>query len=141
MSISEGNSDKSCVCSMDSKDLNFKATELRLGLPGSESPQDDKNDYSHGVLKIFPSGAKRVFSDTINGDSRTWGFGSEVDFDKNSGFIVSPKIGNKILGSVCTESSSKELVKEATPKSPRPVEEKKPLVSSTNRHGVAPAAK
>ncbi|XP_055801650.1 auxin-responsive protein IAA27-like [Solanum dulcamara] len=141
--ISEGNSDKSCVSSMDSKDLNFKETELRLGLPGTESPQD-KNDYPLGVLKIFPSGAKRVFSDTINGDSGTWGFGSEVDFAKNSGFIVSPKgvkVGNKILGSVCNESSSKQSVKEATPKSPRPVEEKKSLISSTNSHGVAPAAK
>ncbi|KAH0774241.1 hypothetical protein KY290_011378 [Solanum tuberosum] len=141
MSISiQGNSDKSCVSSMDSKDLNFKATELRLGLPGSESPPD-KNDYPLGVLKIFPSGAKRGFSDTINGDSGRWGFGSEVDFAKNSSFIVSPKgvkVGNKILGSVCTESSS---VKEATPKSPRPVEEKKALISSTNSHGVAPVAK
>ncbi|TMW90646.1 hypothetical protein EJD97_015445 [Solanum chilense] len=141
MSISiEGNSDKSCVSSMDSKDLNFKATELRLGLPGSESPPD-KNDYPLGVLKILPSGAKRGFSDTINGDSGRWGFGSKVDFVKNSSFIVSPKgvkVGNKILGSVCNESSS---VKEATPKSPRPVEEKKALICSTNSHGVAPAAK
>lgn len=111
---------------MESKDLNFKATELRLGLPGSESP-------SLGVLKNFPSGAKRVFFDTMNGDYGTWGFGSEVEFAKNSGF-VSPKgvkVGNKILGSVCPESSS---VKEAIPKSPRPVQEK-------NGHGVAPAAK
>ncbi|MCD9644716.1 hypothetical protein HAX54_033138 [Datura stramonium] len=155
--ISEGNSDKSCVSSMDSekesKDLNFKATELRLGLPGSESPPD-KNDYPLGVLKIFPSGAKRGFSDTMNGNSGTWVFGSEVDFSKNSGFI-SPKgvkIGTKILGSVCPESSSSHShsqqsvmvsnsVKEATPKSPRPVQEKKPQLSSTNGHGVAPAAK
>ncbi|PHT60901.1 hypothetical protein T459_35250 [Capsicum annuum] len=72
----EGNSDKSCVSITESKDLNFKATELRLGLPGSESPPN-------GVLKNFPSGAKRGFLDT-------WDFGSEVDFAKNSGFISSP---------------------------------------------------
>ncbi|KAK4344266.1 hypothetical protein RND71_037360 [Anisodus tanguticus] len=47
---------------MDNKDLNFKATKLRLGLPGSESPP-------LGVLKNFPSGAKRGFFDTINGNS------------------------------------------------------------------------
>ncbi|CAN4096340.1 unnamed protein product [Withania somnifera] len=129
---------------MESKDLNFKATELRLGLPGSESP-------SLGILKIFPSGAKRGFFDTINCDSGTWGFGSEVDFVKSSCF-VSPKgvkVGNKILGSVCPESSSNSqqpvvvcnAAKEAIPKLPRPVQEKKSLVSSTSSHGVAPAAK
>ncbi|XP_016540498.1 auxin-responsive protein IAA16 isoform X1 [Capsicum annuum] len=134
--ISKGNCDeKSCVSIMESKDLNFKATELRLGLPGSESPPN-------GVLKNFPSGAKRGFLDT-------WGFGSEVDFAKNSGFVSSPKVGNKILGSVCNESSSSSkqcvvasnVVKEAIPKSSGQGEEKKAVVSSTNGHGVAPAAK
>ncbi|XP_059276810.1 auxin-responsive protein IAA27-like [Lycium ferocissimum] len=122
--ISKENSEKSCVSSMESKDLNFKATELRLGLPGSESPKN-KNENSLGVLKNFPYGAKRGFSDTINGNSGTWGFGSEA---KNS-----VKVGTKILDSV----------KEATPKSPRKVQEKMSLVSSTNNngHGVAPTVK
>ncbi|KAK4343434.1 hypothetical protein RND71_036528 [Anisodus tanguticus] len=124
-----GISENSCVSSMDNKDLNFKATELRLGLPGSESPP-------FGVLKIFPSGAKRGFSDTINGNSGTWVFGSEA---KISGFS-SPKgvkVGTKILDSVMVSNA----VKEATPKSPRTVQEKKTLISSTNGHGITPAAK
>ncbi|KAJ8527953.1 hypothetical protein K7X08_015404 [Anisodus acutangulus] len=100
-----GISEKSCVSSMDNNDLNFKATELRLGLPGSESPP-------LGVLKNFPSGAKRGFFDTINGNSGTWVFGSDAN---NSGFS-SPKgvkvLGNKILGSVCPESVVANVVKE-----------------------------
>jgi len=52
--------------------LNLKATELRLGLPGSESPERDndllegKNAYSLCMLKGLVSGAKRGFSDAID---------------------------------------------------------------------------
>lgn len=77
------------------KGLNLKATELRLGLPGSESPDrengncvEDMNVY--GVKGLVSSGAKRGFSDTING-----GCGSEVG-------LFSPRSVNgsagKILG-------------------------------------------
>lgn len=135
MSIPIENHVSSMESENKSKDLNFKATELRLGLPGSESP---KRDNSNGVkdLKFFPSGAKRVFCDTINGNSETWGFGSEVNLGKDCGFINSPKgvkVGSKILGS--------NAVKEAAPKSPKSVQEKKAMSSSNNGHGVAPAAK
>ncbi|KAL2929106.1 Auxin-responsive protein IAA27 [Bienertia sinuspersici] len=66
------------------KILNFKATELRLGLPGSQSPEraahivdvEDKNgnDFNSHIGKInnFVSGAKRGFSDAINGASNNW---------------------------------------------------------------------
>ncbi|CAA7037105.1 unnamed protein product [Microthlaspi erraticum] len=49
--------------------LNFKATELRLGLPGSESP----GRVDPRFLSLKSSGAKRVFSDAIN-ESNKWVF-------------------------------------------------------------------
>lgn len=101
------NCEKSCVSVGDNerkgKGLNFKATELRLGLPGSESPEretaghggggggggedtntnnnNNKNGYPLGggvvPLKgsvLLVSGAKRGFSDTINASSGKWVF-------------------------------------------------------------------
>ncbi|XP_031124759.1 auxin-responsive protein IAA27-like [Ipomoea triloba] len=152
------NSEKSCVSSVDSerkaKGLNLKATELRLGLPGSESPErengslvEEKNGYSSvGVL-----GAKRGFSDTINGGSEKWVFsasgGSEADLPKQGGALFSPRGvngGAKILApETNTQQSSmaSTLMKEAPPHSPRPAQEKKPQVSASPSHGVAPAAK
>jgi len=58
--------------SLSNNGLNLKATELRLGLPGSESPERDndlleeKNAYSLCMLKGLVSGAKRGFSDAID---------------------------------------------------------------------------
>ncbi|CAA2999416.1 auxin-responsive IAA9 [Olea europaea subsp. europaea] len=79
------------VCGENKNNLNFKATELRLGLPGSRSPERD-SDFSllsSGKLdekQLFPllpskdgicslmqksivSGNKRGFSDTMDGFS------------------------------------------------------------------------
>lgn len=155
------NSEKSCVSSVDSerkaKSLNLKATELRLGLPGSESPErengslvEEKSGYSVGVLKGLVSGAKRGFSDTINGGSEKWVFsasgGSEADLAKGGG-LFSPRGvngGAKILGPETNTQQSamaSTLMKEAAPLSPRPAQEKKPQVSAAASHGVAPAAK
>lgn len=89
-----------------SKGLNLKATELRLGLPGSESPDrengncvEDMNVY--GLKGLVSSGAKRGFSDTINVASGKWGCGSEVGLVQN-GVLFSPRGVNgsagKILG-------------------------------------------
>lgn len=117
------NSEKSCVSVGDNerkgKGLNLKATELRLGLPGSESPEREtaghgvggggednnnniKNGYplgggvvpSKGGL-LLVSGAKRGFSDTINTSSGKWVFpgtgGSEnLDLAKG-GNLFSPR--------------------------------------------------
>ncbi|KAI3495842.1 hypothetical protein L1887_38188 [Cichorium endivia] len=90
------------------QDLNLKATELRLGLPGSESPERNTiNGGGMAALKILVSGAKRGFSDTIKTSSGTWGFpdngGSEVDFVKNGALFSSsssPRIDNKNPNSV-----------------------------------------
>ncbi|KAI7754239.1 hypothetical protein M8C21_027759, partial [Ambrosia artemisiifolia] len=54
----------------NNQDLNLKATELRLGLPGSESPERTTN------IKTLVSGAKRGFSDTIH-----------INFVKNGAFL------------------------------------------------------
>ncbi|KAK9055049.1 hypothetical protein SSX86_026129 [Deinandra increscens subsp. villosa] len=84
--LSEANMEKNKI---DDKDLNFKATELRLGLPGSESPERESVTVK-----------KRGFADTINGGSGKWVFagngGLEVDLVQNG--------GNKNLGCVKAES-------------------------------------
>ncbi|KAG2240079.1 hypothetical protein Bca52824_091081 [Brassica carinata] len=60
--------------------LNFKATELRLGLPGSESPERVDQRFLSLKSSCPVSGAKRVFSDAINGSTK-WVFspGSATD--------------------------------------------------------------
>lgn len=78
--------------------LNLKETELRLGLPGSVSPERKAGnvvplfgkvleDTKVGSFKNFASGAKRGFSDAIHASGK-WAFstkgGSEVDLAKAS---------------------------------------------------------
>lgn len=78
--------------------LNLKETELRLGLPGSVSPERKAGnvvplfgkvleDTKLGSFKNFASGAKRGFSDAIHGSGK-WAFStkaaSEVDLAKAS---------------------------------------------------------
>ncbi|KAJ0962601.1 hypothetical protein J5N97_027723 [Dioscorea zingiberensis] len=72
----------------EAEKLGFKETELRLGLPGSESPERNKG---HGLItKSFVSGAKRGFEDTIEGVGK-WGLaGSEVEVGKGGG-LFSPR--------------------------------------------------
>lgn len=143
--------------------LNLKATELRLGLPGSESPErktstdhketlEDKNVNSLGVLKSLISGAKRGFSDTIDIGSGKWVFsgtgGSEVDSVKNGG-LFSPRVksGVKPLGG--SETNGQQLgfvmpapaANDVVGNSLRPVQEKKPQIPALNGHGSGPASK
>lgn len=109
------------------KGLNLKATELRLGLPGSESPDrengvcmEDMNVY--GLKGLVSSGAKRGFSDTINGASGKWGCGSEVGLVKN-GVLFSPTSvnGGKILGvgEGCAQGADKMVVSQVVEKKPQ----------------------
>ncbi|KAF7819792.1 auxin-responsive protein IAA27 [Senna tora] len=71
--------------------MNLKATELRLGLPGSESPERDGGAGKSVVV----CGAKRGFSDTMNGGCGKWVMsgngGSEVGLVKDSIIPHSPK--------------------------------------------------
>ena len=131
-----------------SSGLNLKATELRLGLPGSESPErdgvggvEDKNVYSLCMLKSLVAGAKRGFSDAIDGGSGKWILsgkgGSEVGLGKDGG-LFSPRgvsvAGAKALAVPECTNQQASVVKEKIPQSPKPVNEKKPQIS-------APAAK
>lgn len=80
------------LCGEKKGNLNLKATELRLGLPGSQSPERDLNFYSltstkldekplfpllptkDGICSLSPktvvSGNKRGFADTVDGFSQ-----------------------------------------------------------------------
>ncbi|KAH9616539.1 hypothetical protein KSS87_010168 [Heliosperma pusillum] len=105
--------------------LKFKATELRLGLPGSESPERVKvndgyvgNDEFSGVnhaVKHMVSGAKRGFSVAINGASNNWvllnNAGSQVTADNKVSMDGAPylrKIDLKTYGSYVGLSSALE---------------------------------
>ncbi|CAA6666007.1 unnamed protein product [Spirodela intermedia] len=85
----------------------LKETELRLGLPGLESP--DRKGWDQAVLMLGPpkavvSGAKRGFSDAIDGSNQWFfpgGLGSEVEPGK--GGLFAPKgdpIGGQLPGAV-----------------------------------------
>lgn len=134
--------------------FNLRETELRLGLPGSETPErkagcgvslfgkdlkDDTNGgFSQSPLKNFVSGAKRGFSDAINGSGK-WGLsingGSEVDLGKSDA-LYSPRGVNAGCNSNNTSKSCLHgsSVKEIPPV--KPVEEKKNEPGNT-----APASK
>lgn len=101
-------SDKILSPSSSSKNnvFNLKQTELRLGLPGSESPErikagfgvslfgkdlkDDNNTgFCHSPSKSFVSGSKRGFSDAINGSAK-WALGINGGSEVNLGKIDAP---------------------------------------------------
>lgn len=90
-----------------SSGLNLKATELRLGLPGSESPERDGGGAAKSVVVC---GAKRGFSDTMNGGRGKW--------------VMSENGGSEVaLGA--------SIVKDTIPHSPKPlVHDKKPQISA-----------
>ena len=124
------------VCSMKGGEgLNLKATELRLGLPGCESPEREGVFKSTSVV----SGAKRGFSDAINGGSGKWNNGgSEVGLGKDATLFsprgVSAASNSLTLTSTdCTNQPTAlgaSLLKETVPHSPKPLREKKPQISA-----------
>ncbi|XVE52059.1 hypothetical protein DITRI_Ditri02bG0090500 [Diplodiscus trichospermus] len=136
--------------------LNLKETELRLGLPGSLFPERkvslfgkdlESNDKSNGLpaspLKNLVAGAKRGFSDAINGSNGKWVYPmngkSDVELAKGA-VLASPR------GGLESKSSSQQVItamKEVggVPQSPKPVQEKKNLIPPANEHANAPAAK
>lgn len=97
----------SAISEMKTNNLNLKATELRLGLPGSQSPGrdadadlasspclDEKPLFplipSSTSQKIIVSGNKRGFSDTIGEGS--WMFGSSAIDSDSSKSLANGKI-------------------------------------------------
>ncbi|KAL6972781.1 hypothetical protein U1Q18_026954 [Sarracenia purpurea var. burkii] len=128
--------------------LNFKETELRLGLPGSESPERRNTGFSSlSPLKNFVSGSKRGFSDAIDGSGK-WVFsvngGSEGELGKSVP-LFSPRMGKN--GSEINNPEQQPCLvgpcgKEVVPaSSPKSGQEKKNQVSPVNQHASAPAAK
>ncbi|KAK3219873.1 hypothetical protein Dsin_013843 [Dipteronia sinensis] len=138
--------------------LDFKETELRLGLPGSKSPErkptnngvsvslfgkDIENSsskvYSLSPLKNIVSGAKRGFSDAIDGSSGNWGLSmngkSEADLCKGA-VLYSPRGGGL--------DEKNKIIKETSvlPQSPKAAQEKKKnQLPASNEPASAPAAK
>ncbi|KAJ7973826.1 Auxin-responsive protein [Quillaja saponaria] len=124
--------------------LNLKATELRLGLPGSVSPErddgaEDNNWYPSGEVKSLVSGDKRGFSDAIDGCSGKWVFsvsgGSEVDLCKGGG-LFSPRgfnVGKSLAGSEGKnqqEGVAATVGKVNVTQPQKPLQEKRPQLST-----------
>lgn len=108
--------------------------KLRLGLPGSESPERDSGLQPRLDTRGFVSGAKRDFFDAIDGSVK-WGLsvngGSELGLGEGS-HLFSPK-GEKS----CHVSKEAAVVL----MSPKVVQEKKIDAACTNQLRSAPAAK
>uniref|UniRef100_A0A2P2KL18 Auxin-responsive protein n=1 Tax=Rhizophora mucronata TaxID=61149 RepID=A0A2P2KL18_RHIMU len=138
--------------------LNLKATELRLGLPGSHSPERkpqpgvslfgkdiDTKGYSVCPLKNSVSGAKRVFSDAIDGPSGEWIFsvsnGSEVDLSKGAAFFSPGGENGSTQKSNVPVAAKKEVVGVASARSPKTIQEKNNQVSGGHVNNSSPAAK
>ncbi|KAF4350886.1 hypothetical protein F8388_008068 [Cannabis sativa] len=150
-------SSSSTLSDEKSSACNLKETELRLGLPGSQSPErkpgfgvslfgkdleEKHNGYSPNVSKNFETGVKRGFSDAIDGSSDKWVFsvsnGSDADLGKGAVFpSTGGGHGGKPRGGLENQQScsSTPTMKDVVPKS---AQEKKPQVSD---HTSAPAAK
>ncbi|KAJ8750656.1 hypothetical protein K2173_015837 [Erythroxylum novogranatense] len=118
---------------------NLKATELRLALPGSDSPERDGestklgiglNNNTTAVNKSFVSGAKRGYSVAIHGGGPgLWVFSDTSGSDPQLSLRGSnaDKVTNGQDGFL---QSSKPVV-----------QENKTQVSGAKGHGVAPASK
>ncbi|KAF4398773.1 hypothetical protein G4B88_028136 [Cannabis sativa] len=90
--------------------LNLKATELRLGLPGSESPEREEGLAGLGLV----TGAKRG--------------GSAADLVKG-GNLFSPRgvnNGGSESNNRTTGLTVSSTVKDGVPQSPKPLQQKKP---------------
>ncbi|KAK8584812.1 hypothetical protein V6N13_138758 [Hibiscus sabdariffa] len=139
--------------------LNLKETELSLGLPGSQPPERklslfgkdlETNDKSNGFpgcpLKNLVSGAKRGFSDAIDGYNGKWVFSmngkSDVELAKGA-VLASPRGGLDAKSNSQQPRTSVSVMKQAVgvPQSPKPVQDEQNLVPPVNEHASAPAAK
>ncbi|GAB4839078.1 hypothetical protein Ancab_028606 [Ancistrocladus abbreviatus] len=151
------------------KDLNFNATELRLGLPGSESPErevlvtaaatvveEKSNVYPLCVPKNLVSGAKRGFADAIDGGSGKWGFNGDggsdgVDLGKAAAAaglggcgLFSPRSVNGVKSLVEVDGGGGQQVGLRSSSGKvvvSPVLEKQPQSSSVSGHGNSHSAK
>ncbi|XP_074566447.1 auxin-responsive protein IAA17-like [Curcuma longa] len=97
--------------------LNLKETELRLGLPGSDSP--DRDGKVGLTLELLPpknifTGGKRGFTDALDAGAEKWGLtagggGSEKEMS-NGGALFSPMGDGAVCGKTAVlGSASKDL--------------------------------
>ncbi|KAJ6715322.1 AUXIN-RESPONSIVE PROTEIN [Salix viminalis] len=159
LSTVEKNSSSGSGSKNNNTSLNLKETELRLGLPGSQSPErkptvpaagvslfgkdidtNNANAYSLNPLKNLVSGAKRGFSDALDGSTGKWVFsdsnGSEVDLSKGA-VLFSPRGDNgNPQKSRVAGPANKDFAQ-----SPKPVQDKNSQVAAANENSSAPAAK
>ncbi|XP_039031649.1 auxin-responsive protein IAA27-like isoform X2 [Hibiscus syriacus] len=116
--------------------LRLKDTELRLGLPGSNSPEREVHDQNVLSLKSFVSGAKRGFADALDGGvkwvfSRGSGGGSEGLFSPRRG--GNNNGGNDLSGP--DSGLGGPVSKDGDAQNPLVVQEKKCQVASGSSHG------
>ncbi|KAH9800818.1 auxin-responsive protein IAA27 [Citrus sinensis] len=103
---------------MEKSGLNLKATELRLGLPGSESPErgSDKNGNAAVILSLksfVGSGAKRVFCDATDADAK-WVFSvSEAAAGRLAQVVGWPPIRSYRKNTMSSQSSKNDDDSEA----------------------------
>ncbi|KAK1276090.1 Auxin-responsive protein IAA8 [Acorus gramineus] len=161
MGLSESSSMESSVVSPMDKDtsLNLKATELRLGLPGSQSPERDTDISLTSSAKLdekllFPllpsksvvSGNKRGFSDAMDGFSeKNWmNSGANALLSSRVPPNSGPKpVSVKELNGASSSSILKEIVTPTMPQDRSHVlsESSRNQMGSTNNNAHAPAAK
>lgn len=110
------------------KNLNLKATELRLGLPGSQSPEKERDEKplfpllpSKDGIKSVVSGNKRGFSDAIDGFSdakwmfRPVGPGEGCTQSPGQGKFL-PNAGSNMMISSRSSGPQQPAIKEDPPK-------------------------
>lgn len=129
--------------------LKYRETELRLGLPGSESPE--RKVEKAAVAKNFMLGAKRGFSDAIDGPGK-WvlsgggGGSGEAEVGKG-GVLFSPRGGKGTSGVEVAVPQPKQAApagKDAgsLAAKAKTAQEKKPHIpAAANDNGAAPASK
>nr|AMQ09498.1 Aux/IAA transcription factor [Boehmeria nivea] len=157
-SSSSSSSTAQAIHDEDKSKCSLKETELRLGLPGSQSPG---RKPASGLVSLFGkdleekhsnngNGVKRGFSDAIDiGSCGKWVFsvgnGSEADLGKGS-VLFSPKTGNNGVNLKANNGISANCgAKQSCGSTPtmkevgaKPAQEKKPQVSE---HTSPPASK
>lgn len=129
--------------------LKYRETELRLGLPGLESPE--RKVEKAAVVKNFMLGAKRGFSDAIDGPGK-WvlsaggGGPGEVEVGKG-GVLFSPRGGKGSAGVEVTVPQPEQVAPAgrdagSLAAKAKTAHEKKPqIAAAVYDHGAAPASK
>ncbi|KAI3500248.1 hypothetical protein L1887_36066 [Cichorium endivia] len=112
----------STISEVKRNNLNLKATELRLGLPGSQSPEREPQENSENLdekplfpllpssssQKLIVSGNKRGFSDTIEGN---WMFPSSGTDSDTSKFTTNANITQPAMIKDTTSKAQNNLNK------------------------------